>query len=242
MTQKCFYKSMFAIAAMATAVISCSKEDAQQPINNIDAEFGKFTKELTIFDEEKNNSAVLLVGSDDESVLNMWTADNFTLIPIKEGQSLADVFESNAPETIDENAEVIEYDEDDNVAASISTKFVRKNLQDGVKNVALQTNDPYGNDMRGWKYATHYSDYLGQSNGMNQGIVTCNVYGRNAIHRGYYGISYLKYSYSNWSTLVGEWTRIKNKETVSKSARCYKMKARRKYKGSNESVVIEFEY
>lgn len=242
MTQKCFYKSMFAIAAMATAVISCSKEDAQQPINNIDAEFGKFTKELTIFDKEKNNSAVLLVGSDDESVLNMWTADNFTLIPIKEGQTLADVFESNAPETIDENAEVIENDEDDNVAASISTKFVRKNLQDGVKNVALQTNDPYGNDMRGWKYATHYSDYYGEPDSENKGIVTCNVYGHNAIHRGYFSISILKYSYSNWSTVDGEWTRIKNKQTVSRSRRCYVMKARRKYKGSNESVEIAFEY
>lgn len=242
MTQKCFYKSMFAIAAMATAVISCSKEDAQQPINNIDAEFGKFTKELTIFDEEKNNSAVLLVGSDDESVLNMWTADNFTLIPIKEGQSLADVFESNAPETIDENAEVIENDEDDNVAASISTKFVSKKLQEGVKNVALQITDPYDESMRGWKYQSHFSDCFGKEDSENKGLVTCIVEGHNVFHKGYFGISYLKYSYSNWSTLVSEWTRIRNNETVIKSVRCYEMKARRKYKGNNESVTIEFEY
>ena len=236
-------KSLFATAAMAAALISCSDEDAQKPIDSVDAEFGKFTKELIVFDAEKNNSAVLLVGSDDESVLNMWTADNFTLIPIKEGQALADVFESNvSDESSDEENEVEDGDEDENVAASISTKFVSKKLQEGVKNVALQITDPYDESMRGWKYSTYLSDYFGKPDGENRGIVTCNVYGRNAIHRGYYGISYLKYSYSNWSTLVGEWTRIKNNETVSKSVRCYRMKARRKYKGSNESVVIEFEY
>lgn len=246
MTQKCLYKSMFAIAAMATAVISCSKEDAQQPINNIDAEFGKFTKELTIFDEEKNNSAVLLVGSDDESVLNMWTADNFTLIPIREGQTLADVFESNAPEeSLDEEDEVEDGDEDENVAASISTRFISKNLQDGVKNVALQITDPYDESMRGWKYGTHECIYAGGNNigEENRGWIKCTVYGHNPIHRGFYGISFLNYSYSTkWFDLVSEWKRIKNKDSDSKTAICYKMKATRKYKGSNNSVTVAFAF
>ena len=236
-------KSLFAIAAMAAALISCSDEDAQKPIDSVDAEFGKFTKELIVFDAEKNNSAVLLVGSDDESVLNMWTADNFTLIPIKEGQTLADVFDSKvSEESLDEDVDVEDGDEDENVAASISTKFVSRNLQDGVKNVALQITDPYDSEMRGWKYSTYYSDCYGDYSGHNSGKVTCNVYGHNVIHRGYYGISFMKYTYSNWSTLVGEWTRIQNNETVSKSVNCFQMKARRKYKGTNPSVTIEFEY
>ena len=193
-------KSLFAIAAMATALISCSDEDAQQPLNNVGDEFAKFTKELTVFDAEKNNSAVLLVGSDDESVLNMWTADNFTLIPIKEGQTLADVFESNvSEESLDEENEVEDGDEDENVAARIITKFISKNLQEGVKNVALQITDPYDESMRGWKYDEHVCEYAGIYNS-NRGWIKCTVYGHNIIHKGYYGVSFKNYSYSaKWS-------------------------------------------
>lgn len=243
MTQKCLYKSVFAIVAMATAVISCSKEDAQQPVNSIDDEFGKFTKELTIFDAEQNNSAVLLVGSDDKSVLDMWTADNFTLIPIKEGQTLADTYESNASEeTLDEEDEVDGGDEDENVAAKITTKFISKNLQNGVRNVALQITDPYDESMRGWKYGEHICEYAGIYNS-DRGRITCTVYGHNMIHKGYCGIYFLNYSYStDWSELVGEWTRIKNNDHITKKATCYKMKATRKYKGKNNSVTVEFEF
>ena len=236
-------KSLFAIAAMATALISCSDEDAQQPLNNVGDEFAKFTKELTVFDAEKNNSAVLLVGSDDESVLNMWTADNFTLIPIKEGQTLADVFESNvSEESLDEENEVEDGDEDENVAARIITKFISKNLQEGVKNVALQITDPYDESMRGWKYDEHVCEYAGIYNS-NRGWIKCTVYGHNIIHKGYYGVSFKNYSYSaKWSELVSEWTRIKSGDSESHEAQCYQMKVTRKYKGSNNSVTVKFEF
>ena len=125
-------------------------------------------------------------------------------------------------------------DDDGIVAAEISTMFISKNLKKDVKNVALTTIPPYDEDMRGWSYETHYSDAI------NNNTVTVNVYGHNGWHRGYWAAFYKKYSYSGWSTIVGEWKRIKKGESASRTRTpCYKMKAKRKYKKG--SVTIEFE-
>jgi len=241
--------SFFLLAVCFTALFfhSCSKNDVTDaPINtSIDEEFGKHLKELTIFDEANENSAVLLVGSDDASILNMWTAENFTLVPVKEGETTKEAvdafFAKNAPIANDE----AEVDEDalEDTGASISTKLLSTSLVDGVAKVVLHSTSPYDEDMRGWTYQTHYSDYQGQA-GENTGTVTCNVYGQNFWHRGYYGIQYKKYSSSSWSTVVSEWKQIKRGDTDEYSKTpCYVMKARRKYKGSNNnSVLVEFEY
>ena len=221
------------MAVMFTALFfnSCSKEDSIKTEEKDD--FGKYTKELTIFDKNKENSAILKIGSNDESILNMWTADNFELVPIKHGQTLADVMnatEDNGEEEISDESS----DDEDIVAAEMSTMFISKNLKDGVRNVALTTKPPYDEDMRGWSYDTHYSEAI------NNNTVTVNIYGHNRWRRGYWKASYKKRQSSGWSTIQGGWTKIRKGQSVSKTRTpCYKMKARRKYKKG--SVTIEFE-
>ncbi|MGI6719018.1 MAG: hypothetical protein ACOX4D_07815 [Bacteroidales bacterium] len=231
--------SNFIIAVFSITVLffySCTKKETYQPQHwNIYEGFGKFTKEVKIYDENNENSAVLLVGSNDESILNMWTSENFTLVPIKEGQSLSEIINLNTCN--DETESMIdERNVDDVVTAEISYMIISKDIGADVSNIVLVENPPYSDEMRGWKYSTFYSDAVEGNK------VTVNIYGHNFWHRGYYAVSYLQYLTSSWSTIAGEWTQIKNNETKSYTRNpCYKMKARRKYKGSNESVIIEFE-
>lgn len=241
MKNKSLILSTLFIAVLSITALffnSCSKDESDQPQQvNIDEEFGKYTKEVTIYDANKENSAVLLVGSDDESILNMWTSENFTLVPIKEGQSLAEILNLNNADNNETESIPDEENVDDVVAAEISYMVISKELDGDVSNIAIIENPPYSDDMRGWSYSTYYSEAV------EGNIVTVNIYGHNFWHRGYYAVSYLKYSTSSWSTIAGEWTRIKNGDTKSYTRNpCYRMKARRKYKGRNESVTIEFEY
>ena len=236
-----FFSKLFVFKAL-TAILflnSCSKEELNQNQQiSLDKEFGLHTKELIVYDKSQKNSAVLLLGSNDKSVLNMWTAENFNLVPIKEGQSLMEILNLNETDTItidsipDNNEELKGM-----VAAEISYMIISKELDVGVNDIVLIENPPYSENMRGWKYSTYYSEAV------EGNTVTVNIYGRNFWRKGYYGISYLKYYSSNWSTIAGEWTRIRRNENRSYTRNpCYRMKARRKYKGSNNSVIINFEY
>ena len=176
----------------------------------------------------------------------MWTSENFSLLPIKEGESIEDAldleFSEETGDDLDES--LSQLDDSEDVAAKISTRFLSKNLKEGVIGVLLKTTDPYDDDMRGWKYDTHWSDYYGQPNSQNQGIVTYNVWGYNFWHRGYWGMFMLVTSSSpNWSTIQSEWTKIKRGEHKSSSRSCYVMKGTRKYKSNNNnSVIIGFTY
>lgn len=239
MTKKSFFKSkLFAILALGALVFNaCQQENAIVTEANLNDEFGKFTKELTVSDVSGENSAVLKVGSNDESVLNMWTDENFELVLIKEGQTFDDAMAEAYPLQESEESDLDNLEDnldDDIVAAEISTIILSKHLNSGIRNIALTTISPYDADMRGWSYSTYYSDAVSDN------TVTVNVYGHNRWHRGYWGATYKKYSYSGWSTIVGEWAQIKNGQSDSRTRTpCYQMKARRKYKKG--SVTIEFE-
>jgi len=241
---------LFVLATVFTTLFfySCTKEESGQHQQvNIDEEFGKYIKEITVYDANKENTAILLVGSDDESIVNMWSSQNFELIPVLKGEDVSDVLSTYYLSNnlgIDDNKEAATEDEDsDEVAASISYMFLSKTLKDDVEKVIIHMIDPYDDDMRGWKYSTEYSDAYGDGDNVNN-TVTCNIYGQNFWHRGYYAIWYMKYSHSGWSTIKSEWFKIKNNENKSEyRTPCYKMKARRKYKGkNNNSVIIDFEY
>lgn len=228
--------SIIGFFTMALFFNSCADESVVQvEENSVQEELGKFQKELKIFDENEENSVVVLIGSDDQSVLNMWNAENFNLKLIDRNQSLEDVYAS-----VENESRANSYNEDDSdeVAAEISYTILSKNINVGNKRIILEEVPPYNEDMRGWSYSTHYS----VADTSSDHTVTVNVFGRNAWKRGYYGVQYKRYSYSGWSTIVSEWKRIKNNETASHTETpCYRMKARRKYKGTNNSVIIEIE-
>jgi hypothetical protein len=237
MNNNSFIKSKFiAIITIGLLIFnSCQKENVTSEVN-LDDEFGKFTKEIIVYDSIGENSAILKLGSNDKSVLDMWTADNFELVPIEYGQTLSEIMNEKYPNATNEveDVDIEEEGDDDIVAAEISTMFISKDLQEGVKNVALTTYPPYDEDMRGWSYDTHYSVKEPGNN------VTVNIYGHK-WHRGYYGVYYMKYESSGWSTIKSEWTRIKNGESKSCNRKpCYYMKTRRKSKKG--SVTVEYEY
>ncbi len=213
---------------------SCSDESNVETEQNFQDELGSFKKELTIFDETKENSVVILLGSNDQSVLKMWTANNFDLKFIDKNESLGSVYKMDA-----EVASRNDFNDDsEEIATEVYYTIVSKNINTSGKRLILEEKPPYSDDLRGWSYSTFYSDEDADPNH----TVTVNVYGRNAWKRGYYGVEYKKYSYSGWSTIISEWTRIKNNESKSHSRTpCFKMKARRKYKGTNNSVIIEIE-
>ncbi len=226
------------IGLVTTALLfnSCSDEATiESDENRIVQELGEFKKEIEIFDKSKENSVVLLIGSNDISVLNMWSAKNFDLNIIDENQSLEDFFKSVNKGN---NRNATNEDSSEEVAAEIGYTIIRKNINASGKRYFLQENPPYNEDVRGWSYSTLYSD----ADASSTHTVTANIYGRNAWKRGYFGVQYKKYSYSGYSTIASEWTRIKNNESKSYTRTpCYKMKVRRKYKGTNNSVVIEIE-
>ena len=239
--RKSFIKIIFLIFTVVTSMASfnsCEKRNTPEQETTIEDEFGNFIKELIVYDSTGDNSAVLKLGSNDMSILDMWTANNFDLITIQNGQTLKDIMNKRYPndKEYETDIENDENDEDNNITASeVSIMIISKDLKDGVKNIAITTKPPYDEDMRGWSYSTYYSQSISDN------TVTVNVYGHNRWHKGYWAASYKKHSSTNgWSTIVGEWSRIRNDEAASRTKTpCYKMKARRKYKKG--SVTIEFE-
>ncbi|MFP4557797.1 MAG: hypothetical protein ACLFNU_13090 [Bacteroidales bacterium] len=210
------------------------KQHAIYDVNGIDKDFGKFTKELTVYDAAKENSAVILVGSDDKSILNLWNSENFSLLPREKDETLvevADKFFSTKDEDVEmSNAEMSDF------VAEISTMFISKKLKEGVANVILLTHEPREYVTRGWwSYDTHYSDHYGAG---EVGSMTCFVYGYKWNNRGWWGLKYKRTFNHSWSTVVAEWKQIKNGETDDETREGYKMRARRKYR--NNSVLIEF--
>ena len=59
-----------------------------------ESDFGKYSKEIVVTDAKGENSAVLLVGSNDKSYLDLWTEKNFELIPVKYGENTMDVLKA----------------------------------------------------------------------------------------------------------------------------------------------------
>lgn len=201
----------------------------------IDKEFGKYTKELTIYDAKKENSAVILVGSDDDSILKLWGSENFSLLPRMRGETLAEVadkyFATKDDAVEKSNAEL------SNFVAEISTMFISKKLGKGVGNVILLTHEPSEYVTKGWwSYGTHYSDHYGLG---ETGSMTCFVYGYNWYNRGWWGLKFKKSSNHSWTTVVSEWKQIKSGDNDDRTREGYKMRARRKYR--NNSVLIEFD-
>ncbi len=219
---------------------SCEKKDADiiTPLQYSDG-FGKYTKELTIYDETRENSAVLLVGSNDKSILDMWQSENFQLIVSKNAVD-ADAnakafFAKYAPALSQKSATADEEPESDEVVAHITTRFISQNLQPDVVSVQLASLPPYDVDMRGWKYETHYA----QADASQK--LTCIFRGGNFWHRGYCALDYKAYAGNPWSTIIGKWQLVLNKTVIEKTASpCYEMAAHRKYNGTNPSVTVQF--
>ncbi|MFW5852011.1 MAG: hypothetical protein ACOCWB_07300, partial [Bacteroidota bacterium] len=215
---------------------SCEKEDDALVPTNTDPNV-RYSRDLQLYDKIGENSVVMRVSSDEQSLLELYSADNFEIIPIKNGQNLDEALFEHYGEinpisadsdgnvdddmsTLDENAQVISF------------QIISKQLDDGVDNIAVNYVHPDDGDERAkWRYYDHYGfeDYV---------TITRVSFWR----RVYCGVYYQKTSpLSSWSTIVGTWYKLSNNEQVNKGeVGSYRIKARIKTKKSS-AYTIEFD-
>ena len=118
-------------------------------------------------------------------------------------------------------------------AAHITTRFLSKQLQPDVVAVNLATLPPYGDDMRGWKYETHFA-YANED-----GELTCIFRNAGSKKYGFCALDYQTTPGGQWSTMIGSWHPV-NGSLERSAAPCYRMRASRRYLDNTPDVTIEF--
>ena len=229
----------FLVAMLVTAFFSgCTKEKTNTTVFiHDDSGSARFSKSLVIYDASRQNSARILVGSNDSVYLKKWTEQNFELIPVKYGESTKAVLDARFQST---NPSVAksgdDYKENDTPGLQLYTKFESQTLQNDVEKVVLYEKLPdMGENAR--TYLTHYSKTL-----MEGDSITCFVYGVNPNESGYYGLEMRASENSEWSTVVSEWKQVEyGKSYVYGLRNAYQMKARRKVSGNTESAIVLFD-
>ncbi len=159
----------------------------------------------------------------------MWSSSNFELLPVLESQTIEEALEnaysSDSDSTSEAESDDDEDADDDDSASALSITIISKNLNTGVKNVALTTIAPE-DDSRSWKYNTYYS----QANVDH----TFYIERHHILRRVFFGLKYKSTSSSSWSTSISEWKKLSNHESYEKTySTCYQMKARVKYRSTN---------
>ncbi len=147
MKTKSYIKTgLFAVAAMASATIyySCSKEDAQQPQTE------EFSKTIEVFDDCGLNSVVLKLTSDDKSVVDMYSADNFQLIinpvPYDEPETDAEVEEDDNDEGTYSDGDVVKIGMcvlEENFVEEVTSYDIEKTQPDAYKDLRAKWTKDY---------------------------------------------------------------------------------------------------
>ncbi|MFO7867977.1 MAG: hypothetical protein R6U95_01600 [Bacteroidales bacterium] len=239
-TKSYIFSSLFvgAIIIFFMNITSCSKDDKindnsqqlHEPIN--------FSKEIQLYDASGENSVIMQVSSKDTSLVAMYSADNFEIIPIKQGQTTSEAIKEYYGSTSQEVSSDYEQDSDGDFAengtesSSISFEVISKDLSAETRNVAVTYVHPDDGDERAkWRYYDHYS------------FDDCVTITRVSFwRRVYVGVYCKKKSpYSSWSTITGAWYKLRNNEQHNKcEVGSYRLKARVKTKKSS-AYTIEFD-
>lgn len=209
--------------------------------------FGNYSKELVVYDKSGENSALVKIGTDDLDYFNMLTQNNLTLIPVKKGQTAAEavnVYCKNnginvSYDEIEEDTTVTEPG-DDEITSPVYSMILSKSLADDVENVILVNNAP--SPTKGWKYDVQYG--YAPLDGVDAHYEKATFCGQNNSYVGYYGLTCMKYSVPQVSTLVSNYKQIRTGETdVYEHYDCLVMTAYLKFKGTNNpSVIVMFKY
>ena len=227
------------LAAMLVAVLfgGCTKDKENVTVSMHDnSGAAQYSKSLVIYDADRQNSARLLVGSNDSTYLKLWTEQNFELIPIKYGERTKDVLDARFQVTNPRGAKSDDNHKGSDSGLQIYTKFESQSLQDDVEKVVLYEKLPV-KDIVEWTYLTHYSKTLQPGDS-----ITCFVYGVNPDISGYYGLEMRTSENDGWSTVASEWKQVEyGKSYVHGLRNAYQMKARKKVYGATESVVVLFD-
>lgn len=231
-------KGILALLLVAALFSGCTKdkENAMLFLHD-DSGSAQFSKSLVVYDADRQNSARLMVGSNDSTYLKKWTEQNFELIPVKYGESTKEVLDARFKASNTSGAKSgDDQKRSDSPGLQLFTKFESKSLQDDVEKVVLYERLP---DMGGneWTYLTHYSKTL-----LDGDSITCFVYGVNPGELGYYGLEMRASENDEWSTVVSEWRQVEyGKAYVHGLRNAYQIKARKKIHGDAESVIVLFD-
>lgn len=199
-SNKLFYIGFFSLI-ITTFFVSCSKNDEnvlpkESPI--------VFSKEIEVFDLNKECSAIMKISSEDASLLNFYTEKNFKIIPVKEGQPFEEAVDSYykvnpMPE------EETEDDEDGDAAniiensagPTVNITKIREKLVEGVKFLAITSISPDFGDVRGWNISTYW-DFTGS--------LYCDFKRTSWVNNVYYGIAYNSQPYV-WLVEYPQWAK-----------------------------------
>lgn len=208
--------------------------------------FGKYSKELLVYDASGENSAWIRIGTDDPNYFELLTTDNITLIPIRNNQSPKDAVDQFYKENrLDNNYEQEEVAEDSNEedtsGVHVYSMILTKNLKENVRNVILFNNTP-SPAKSGWIYTLDYG--YAPTSGPNAYCQKATFIGQNNLHVGYYQLDYIRQSTQSNYDIIPDWLQIRTGDERSyERSDCFVMLSQRKYKStSNPSVVVIFEH
>ncbi len=219
--------------------------DIEKVINRLP--FGNYSKELVVYDESRENSALVKVGTDDLEYFKLLTTKNLTLIPVKKGQTADDAVNEYCRKNninvsygeIEEDLSEMEPDNEE-VTSPVYSMILSKTMSEGIENVILLNNTP--SLTKGWKYGIQYG--YAPLEGVDAHYEKATFVGQNNFHVGYYGLTCSKYSVPQVSTLVSNYKQIRTGTTEEyEHSDCLVMTAYLKYKGTNNpSVIVMFKY
>ena len=154
--KKLLFLSIFAVVT-AISWVACSKEEVKAPTNsineNIEAKF-KFAKEVTLFDKNNESSVVIKVVATEQAKLDAYSAQNFELIAIPLGKTIAEIMPSSGGKDLEGD---VAPSADENQEAEVGFQIVSKNLAKGVQSCAITFKQPDTGERADWSFYYHYS-------------------------------------------------------------------------------------
>jgi hypothetical protein len=201
MKKKNIIFSIIAVFAVVSTLFfnSCENEDSVMTIKKSTEDY---SKDITL--EKDGNIVIMRVSSQDESLINLYSEENFELVPIPEGKDLCDMLDLVEGDSSEEDLE-------DFPVTSISVSFttISETRAEDIKSVAVTFKHPDFGDERSWGYWWHYSQ-----EGVDKTAVICDSHW---WYKVYYGLKYKAYSNSSWSTVISEWTKAPNNDCKSRT-------------------------
>jgi hypothetical protein len=223
------------LVAIVLIWVSCQKDQPNVVPQTIQEDaVSTFSKQIEIFDASSQSSVVLNVSSNNQKLLDAYSAENLELYVMKAGQNLSDV-QPNNQNSENEIAPTLAEDNQANPAASVDVTVVATHLQPGMERYAISYKQPQISADREIEEAWYYSNYYSQINVDNTGIV-CRT--NSGLYGVYFGMTYKSSSSSNWSTIVSEFQSLANNTCYSESRTpCYQMKIRVKHRANSRFSV-----
>jgi len=223
---------LFTIGLTST-FFSCEKSiinPSQTDVNSLKQQI--YSKKVILKDASSETMISLLISSEDASLINEYTEDNFSLVCMKKGDDFQTKIRNLYPVTEEDEGEENSSNEENDIVEGVYISFevISEELGTDITHYAITFIQPESMDARGWKYYTHYS---------NKDCATIEKH--NFWRRVYYGMYYKLSSTGGWNTLITSWRKLNNNESYSRcQSNSYKMKVKVRTKRST-SYTVYFE-